>query len=151
MRCNHTYKKCLSVQILIEDKKAVGVSFIRDGRKHVISAKREVILSGGSVSSPQILMLSGIGPKEHLQSLGVSFLSIDLLLHGSKKLSPQLVEKKGIQKGNKNTEKDQTIKNGCNCIMSWECWWVSVDKRPNLMLKVCSLWFLQIDINIDGA
>ena len=119
MRCNHTYKKCLSVQILIEDKKAVGVSFLRDGRKHVISAKMgEVILSGGSVSSPQILMLSGIGPKEHLQSLGVSFLSIDLLLHGSKKLSPQLVEKKGIQKGNKNTEKDQTIKNGCNYIMS---------------------------------
>ena len=94
MRCNHTYKKCLSVQILIEDKKAVGVSFIRDGRKHVISAKREVILSGGSVSSPQILMLSGIGPKEHLQSLGVSFLSIDLLLHGSKNSLLNCLKKK---------------------------------------------------------
>eukprot|EP00105_Crassostrea_gigas_P022108 XP_011441494.1 PREDICTED: glucose dehydrogenase [FAD, quinone]-like [Crassostrea gigas] len=58
-------------KILIKDKKAVGVSFIRDNRKHVILAKKEVILSAGSINSPQILMLSGIGPKKHLEEKGI--------------------------------------------------------------------------------
>ncbi|XP_062566969.1 glucose dehydrogenase [FAD, quinone]-like [Saccostrea cucullata] len=58
-------------KILIKDKKAVGVSFVRDNRKYVIMANKEVIVSAGSVQSPQILMLSGIGPKEHLKSMGI--------------------------------------------------------------------------------
>lgn len=59
------------VKILIKDKRAVGVSFVRNNRKHSIMANKEVIVSAGTVSSPQILMLSGIGPKEHLKSKGV--------------------------------------------------------------------------------
>jgi choline dehydrogenase len=59
------------LKILIEDKKAVGVSFIRDNRKYSIMAKKEVIVSVGAIGSPQILMLSGIGPKDHLKSKGV--------------------------------------------------------------------------------
>ena len=59
------------IQILIENKRAVGISFIKDNIKHVIKANKEVIVSGGAVSSPQILMLSGIGPKNHLSSLKV--------------------------------------------------------------------------------
>ncbi|XP_061176434.1 glucose dehydrogenase [FAD, quinone]-like [Saccostrea echinata] len=58
-------------KILMKDKKAVGVSFVRDNRKYVIMANKEVIVSAGSVQSPQILMLSGIGPKEHLKSMGI--------------------------------------------------------------------------------
>nr|XP_022293525.1 uncharacterized protein LOC111104083 isoform X1 [Crassostrea virginica]XP_022293526.1 uncharacterized protein LOC111104083 isoform X1 [Crassostrea virginica] len=58
-------------KILIKDKKAVGVSFIKDNRKHVIMADKEVIVSAGSVSSPQILMLSGIGPRKHLEEKGI--------------------------------------------------------------------------------
>ncbi|XP_052710386.1 glucose dehydrogenase [FAD, quinone]-like [Crassostrea angulata] len=58
-------------KILIENKKAVGISFIRDNVKHVINARKEVIISGGVVNSPQILMLSGIGPKEHLSKLKI--------------------------------------------------------------------------------
>lgn len=58
-------------KVLIRNKKAVGVSFIKDNRKYVIMAKKEVILSAGSVSSPQILMLSGIGPKKHLEEKGI--------------------------------------------------------------------------------
>ncbi|XP_061176435.1 glucose dehydrogenase [FAD, quinone]-like [Saccostrea echinata] len=58
-------------KILMKDKKAVGVSFVRDNKKYVIMANKEVILSAGSVQSPQILMLSGIGPKEHLKSMGI--------------------------------------------------------------------------------
>jgi choline dehydrogenase-like flavoprotein len=59
------------LKVLIENKKAVGVSLVRDNRKHSIMANKEVILSAGTISSPQILMLSGIGPKEHLKSKGV--------------------------------------------------------------------------------
>ncbi|XP_056016160.1 alcohol dehydrogenase [acceptor]-like [Ostrea edulis] len=58
-------------KILINDKKAVGVTFVKDNRKHVIIANKEVIVSAGAVSSPQILMLSGIGPKDHLKSNGI--------------------------------------------------------------------------------
>lgn len=47
-------------------KRAYGVEFMRDGKLMRIRAKKEVILSGGSINSPQLLMLSGIGPKEHL-------------------------------------------------------------------------------------
>jgi choline dehydrogenase-like flavoprotein len=57
---------------MIENKKAVGTVFIKNGRKHIVRANQEVIVSGGSVSSPQILLLSGIGPEEHLKSPGVS-------------------------------------------------------------------------------
>ncbi|XP_031636386.1 glucose dehydrogenase [FAD, quinone] [Contarinia nasturtii] len=47
-------------------KRAFGVEFIRDRKIHYIRASKEVIVSGGAVNSPQILMLSGIGPKAEL-------------------------------------------------------------------------------------
>lgn len=51
-----------------------GVQLLRDGRMQLIHAKREVILSAGSIGSPQLLMLSGIGPGEHLQRMGIPVL-----------------------------------------------------------------------------
>ncbi|XP_062603390.1 alcohol dehydrogenase [acceptor]-like [Saccostrea cucullata] len=62
-------------KILIEKKKAVGISLMRDNLKHVIKARKEVIISAGAFNSPQILMLSGIGPKNHLQTLGISLIA----------------------------------------------------------------------------
>lgn len=60
-------------RILIDprSRRAYGVEFIREGRKEVVYARKEVILSAGAINSPQLLMLSGIGPKEHLQELGI--------------------------------------------------------------------------------
>ncbi|XP_022161381.1 glucose dehydrogenase [FAD, quinone] [Myzus persicae] len=55
-------------------KRATGVQLLRDGRMHLVHAKREVILSSGSIGSAQLLMLSGIGPREHLQRLGIPVL-----------------------------------------------------------------------------
>ncbi|KAI5696258.1 hypothetical protein M8J76_010557 [Diaphorina citri] len=52
-------------------KKAYGVQFIRHGIKQTVLARREVILSAGTIGSPQILMISGIGPKDHLQDMGI--------------------------------------------------------------------------------
>ena len=64
------------LQILFEDKKAVGVEYYEEGHHHEVYADKEVILSAGAVNSPKILMLSGVGPKQHLQDTGVSFLII---------------------------------------------------------------------------
>lgn len=44
---------------------------IQNGRKRIVFAKREVVLSAGTINTPQLLMLSGIGPKEHLRSMGI--------------------------------------------------------------------------------
>ncbi|XP_032522067.2 glucose dehydrogenase [FAD, quinone]-like [Danaus plexippus] len=60
------------VKILIDDKnRAYGVDYIQNGKKYTVYAKREVIVSGGSINTPKLMMLSGIGPKEHLQDLGI--------------------------------------------------------------------------------
>jgi len=54
------------------NNEAYGVEFERHGRRRVAYATKEIILSAGSLDSAKILMLSGIGPEEHLHSLGVS-------------------------------------------------------------------------------
>jgi glucose dehydrogenase (acceptor) len=48
-----------------------GVVFSKDGKKRKVMAEKEVILSAGSINSPQIMMLSGLGPRAHLESLGI--------------------------------------------------------------------------------
>ena len=52
-------------------KEAYGVLFSKQDKKYAVFASKEVILSAGAIQSPQILMLSGVGPKEHLQEMGV--------------------------------------------------------------------------------
>ncbi|XP_055907264.1 glucose dehydrogenase [FAD, quinone] [Eupeodes corollae] len=47
-------------------KQAIGVEFMKNKKKQVVYVRKEVILSAGSISSPQLLMLSGVGPAEHL-------------------------------------------------------------------------------------
>ena len=58
-------------RIVFEGKRAVGVEFSRSGKtKETVSAK-EVILCGGAINSPQLLQVSGVGPAQHLRSVGV--------------------------------------------------------------------------------
>ncbi|XP_053372903.1 glucose dehydrogenase [FAD, quinone]-like [Mercenaria mercenaria] len=61
----------LVTKIKTEEKVATGVFFIKHGRKQFVKAKRDIIVSAGAFNSPQLLMLSGIGPKRHLQDLGI--------------------------------------------------------------------------------
>lgn len=56
----------------LEGGRAVGVTFLRGETRHSVKASREVILAGGVINSPQLLMLSGIGPAGHLQETGVA-------------------------------------------------------------------------------
>lgn len=61
-----------ATRVLMEGKRAVGVAFLRGGVAEEARADREVILAGGTVNSPQLLMLSGIGPASELKAAGIS-------------------------------------------------------------------------------
>jgi choline dehydrogenase len=64
--------KALAHRVLFEGKRAIGIEFAQDGQIQQARARREVILAGGSINSPQLLQLSGVGPGELLVSLGIS-------------------------------------------------------------------------------
>jgi choline dehydrogenase len=61
----------LATGIIFEGRRAAGVRFRRNGSEHGVRARREVILCGGPINSPQLLKLSGIGPAAELRALGV--------------------------------------------------------------------------------
>lgn len=62
----------LAARVEVEGNRATGVTFRQGGREHTARARREVLLSGGAINSPQLLMLSGIGPAAHLREHGVA-------------------------------------------------------------------------------
>ncbi|KAK9497725.1 hypothetical protein O3M35_004393 [Rhynocoris fuscipes] len=51
--------------------RAAGIQLLRNGVRQVVKARKEIILSAGAINSPQLLMLSGIGPKEELKRVGI--------------------------------------------------------------------------------
>nr|XP_056719453.1 choline dehydrogenase, mitochondrial [Euleptes europaea] len=61
----------LVTKILFEGTKAIGIEYVKDGEKKRIFANKEVILSGGAINSPQLLMLSGVGNADDLKKLGI--------------------------------------------------------------------------------
>jgi choline dehydrogenase len=61
----------LATQIAFEGRRAVGVRYRRGARERTARARREVILSGGPINSPQLLKLSGVGPAAELRALGI--------------------------------------------------------------------------------
>jgi choline dehydrogenase len=58
--------------LTFDSARVTGVTYSRNGKEETVSAGREVILSGGSVNSPQLLQLAGIGPADHLKNLGIN-------------------------------------------------------------------------------
>ncbi len=63
--------KALAKKIIFEGKRAVGVEASVDGVSQIFKAQGEVILSSGAIGSPHLLMVSGVGPADHLQDMGI--------------------------------------------------------------------------------
>ena len=62
----------LARQVLFDGQTAIGVEYLHEGQIRQARARREVLLCGGAFASPQLLMLSGIGPGAHLQQMGIA-------------------------------------------------------------------------------
>ena len=73
-------------KVIFRNGKATGVDWIDSKGRHRASASSEVILSGGAINSPQLLMLSGIGPAEHLQTKGIE------VVHDSPNVGQNLID-----------------------------------------------------------
>ena len=70
-RPNLDLHKCMARRIVIEDGEAVGVE-VQSGKKiYVVHALKEVIVAASAINSPKLLMLSGIGPAQHLKEMGI--------------------------------------------------------------------------------
>lgn len=80
----------LATKVLFEGKRAVGVEYLQNGAKKTARAGREVILSGGSVNTPQLLQLSGIGPATVLGEFGIP------VLHANEHVGRNLQDHQGI-------------------------------------------------------
>ena len=101
VRCN-----ALAMSVILEDKRATGVSYRRGGSESVVLAKWEVIDSAGTLNSPKLLQLSGIGPAQLLKEHGVEVVH-DLPAVGENlrdHFSPRIVAraKPGLQSINQN-------------------------------------------------
>jgi choline dehydrogenase len=60
-----------ATRVVFDGRRAVGIEYDKDGAGHVVRARREVVLCGGAINSPQLLMLSGIGHRDHLVEHGI--------------------------------------------------------------------------------
>ncbi len=79
-----------ATKILFEGKRAIGVEYRRNGQTKRAMAGREVIVSGGSVNSPQLLQLSGVGPAGLLAGLGIP------VVHALENVGRNLQDHQGI-------------------------------------------------------
>ncbi len=62
---------CLATSLVIEGGRAVAVDVVRGGARLRLACRREIVLAGGAINSPQLLLLSGIGPAAELRALGI--------------------------------------------------------------------------------
>ncbi|MDF3217174.1 choline dehydrogenase [Mesorhizobium sp. M7A.F.Ca.CA.001.09.2.1] len=82
--------KALATRVLFEGKRAIGVEYQQNGETKTARAGREIILSGGSVNSPQLLQLSGVGPSALLKGLGIR------MVHANENVGAHLQDHVGI-------------------------------------------------------
>ncbi|MGO9155269.1 GMC family oxidoreductase [Mycobacterium sp.] len=75
-----------ATRVVFDGTRAAGVEYQRDGQTWVATARREVVLCGGAVNSPQLLMLSGIGDREHLADHGID------TVHDSREVGQNLID-----------------------------------------------------------
>ncbi|TPN64063.1 choline dehydrogenase [Mesorhizobium sp. B1-1-1] len=80
----------LASRILFEGKRAVGIEYLQKGQTKTARAGREIILSAGSINSPQLLQLSGIGPAALLNGFGIP------VIHANENVGANLQDHVGI-------------------------------------------------------
>ncbi|MCO5073284.1 MAG: GMC family oxidoreductase N-terminal domain-containing protein [Rhizobiaceae bacterium] len=80
----------LATRILFEGTRALGVEYQKNGSRHIVKAGRELIVAAGSINSPQLLQLSGIGPGAHLSGLGIE------VVHANENVGRNLEDHVGI-------------------------------------------------------
>jgi choline dehydrogenase len=61
----------LALRILFVGQRAIGIEYEQNGEVHQVHARREVLLTAGAINSPQLLLLSGVGPAAELRDLGI--------------------------------------------------------------------------------
>ncbi|MFE3189310.1 GMC family oxidoreductase [Nocardia sp. NPDC059240] len=92
-----------ATRVVIENGRAIGVEIAeKNGQRRIVRAAKEVIVSGGVIGSPQLLMLSGIGPAGHLRELGIDVvadLPVGQNLHDHLFVPMTFVSKKAIHRG----------------------------------------------------
>src|SRR6201982_296197 len=64
--------RALAHRIVFEGRRAVGLDYSQGGVMHRVKARREVLLAGGAINSPQLMQLSGVGPAELLRAHGIA-------------------------------------------------------------------------------
>jgi len=62
----------LASRVEVENGRAVALRYRKDGTEHVLHAEREIVLSGGAYNTPQLMLLSGIGPADELREHGIA-------------------------------------------------------------------------------
>uniref|UniRef100_A0A182WV76 Glucose-methanol-choline oxidoreductase N-terminal domain-containing protein n=1 Tax=Anopheles quadriannulatus TaxID=34691 RepID=A0A182WV76_ANOQN len=69
----HILTNARATRVLIDatTQQAYGVEFIKDRNRYTVYADKEILMTAGALQTPQLLMLSGVGPKEHLQEVGI--------------------------------------------------------------------------------
>ncbi|TPK19917.1 choline dehydrogenase [Mesorhizobium sp. B2-5-9] len=80
----------LASRVLFEGKRAVGVEYLQNGQTRTARAGREIILSAGSINSPQLMQLSGVGPAALLEGLGIP------VVHANENVGANLQDHVGI-------------------------------------------------------
>jgi choline dehydrogenase-like flavoprotein len=69
------FTEATATKIVFDGNRATGVEYEKDGRTQVVRARREVVLCGGAINSPQLLMLSGVGARDQLVEHGIEVVS----------------------------------------------------------------------------
>ena len=67
----HILLEAQVLRIIVEDKRATGIVYWQDGQEKRLAARHGVVLSAGAMNTPRLLMLSGIGPADHLRAMGI--------------------------------------------------------------------------------
>ena len=96
--------KSFVTKLLFEGKQCIGLKFIKSGKEFIAKSRRETILSAGTLGSPKILMLSGIGPEKNLKSLGIPIINNIKAVGKNLQDHPEVMLSIEVNKSTYNTE-----------------------------------------------